>query len=202
MTKIQVLNNKIKDLLKSKPYSIELLKEIESEIKISDNSGRLAILDLIKLNLNNGEIKSLNSILGILLSTYNFDGKIEQEISIELTNALNALTQNYYELDKVSVEFSYYLIFDIYVHNPGLIEELNTENEDRLLSEIRKISRIKYSAEKRKSSDLLIALQKIIDFAYYFEKIKAEKMLKSHFLTHFDEFIRACAEDELEINFD
>ncbi|WP_239761841.1 hypothetical protein [Tenacibaculum finnmarkense] len=198
--KIQVLNNKIFELVETKGYSGKLIDEIELEIENWNENKKLTILDLVKFNLTTGDIKSLNFILGILFSTYNFDGEIEQKISVELTNTLNSLTQNHYELNKSYVEFSYYLIFDIYFHNAGLIEELNNENTKLLIREIEKIGKIEYSIDKSKDSDLLMALQKIIDLVYYFEKDKAEEILKSNFLTHFDEFVRDCAKDELKIN--
>lgn len=199
MTKIQVLNNKIFELASSKDYSTELINEIELEIENWNENGKMTILDLIKFNLANGDIKSLNFILGILFSTYDFDGKIEEKISNELISTLGLLTQTHYIQNKSKVEFSYYLIFDIYFHNPGLIEELNLEQKDDLIKEIADISKIKYLPEKSTSSDLLLVLQKIIDLAYYFEKEKAETILKSYFLTHFDEFIIDCAKDELKI---
>lgn len=200
MNKTESLNNKILGLLKSKPYSLELIEEIESEIKTFDNFKKPKILDLINLNLDNGHIKSLNSILGILYSTYDFEGEIEQKISSELIKVLNVLTETHYGLDKANVEFSYYLIFDIYFHNPGLIEGLGAEQTNDLIKEIADISNIKYPAEKSKSSDLIMALQKIIDVTSYFGKEVAELILKSYFLTHFDEFIKGCAEDQLKLN--
>ncbi|WP_299257935.1 hypothetical protein [uncultured Aquimarina sp.] len=200
MTNIQELNNKIKDLQKSKAYSVELLEEIESEIKNWNKNEELTILDLIKLNLFRSDIKSLNSILGILYSTYNFDGEIEEKVSIELINTLNILTDTHHEIDKQNVEYSYYLIFDIYFHNPGLIEELNSKQVNDLTKEIKKISKLEYSIDKSKDSDLLIAIQKIIDLTYYFGKDKAEVILKSYFLTHFDDFVKDCAEIELKRN--
>ena len=200
MTEIQHLNSKIQELMKCNVFSEELIDKIGKEIDAFDINEPLIILDLIKLNIKNEDIRSLNSILEILFSTYNFDGKTEQKISVALTETLSSLTQFYNKLKNPNIETSYYLIFDIFFHNPGLIEELNHKMRDSLIYEIKKISKFKYSIDKSKDSDLLMALQKIIEVSFYFGEQQGKKILEINFLNHFDTFIIACAKDELETN--
>lgn len=200
MTEIEILNSKIQRLLEHNVYSIELIEKIEIEINALNTKESLAILDLIGLNIKNEDIKSLNSILGILFSTYNFDGKIEQKIGFKLTETLAELTRLYYELGDSKIETSYYLIFDIFFHNPGLIEEVDYKMENPLINEIKKISELKYSLDKGKDSDLLLALQKIIDVSFYFGDESGRELLENNFLNHFDKFIIECAKEELKTN--
>ena len=200
MTEIQILNSKIQRLLEENAYSIELIEKIETEINALNTKESLAILDLIKQNVNNENIKLLNSILGILFSIYDFDGETEQIISSKLTETLAELTRLYCEFGNPSIETSYYLIFDIFFHNPGLIQELNPKIENPLINEIKKISQIKYSLDKTEDSDLLLALQKIIDISFYFGDELGKELLENNFLNHFDKFIIECAKDELKVN--
>lgn len=200
MTDIQILNSKIQRLLEENAYSIELIEKIEIEINTLNTKESLAILDLIKQNVNNKNIKLLNSILGILFSIYDFDGETEQIISAKLTETLAELTRLYCEFGNPSIETSYYLIFDIFFHNPGLIQELDPKIENPLINEIKKISEIKYSLDKTKDSDLLMALQKIIDISFYFGEKLGKEILENNFLNHFDKFISECAKDELKAN--
>ncbi|WP_316635116.1 hypothetical protein [uncultured Flavobacterium sp.] len=200
MTEIQILNSKIQRLLEYNVYSMELIEKIEMEINAFNTNESLAILDLIKLNIKNEDIKSLNSILGVLYSTYNFDGKIEQKISAKLTETLAELTRLYCEFGNPNIESSYYLIFDIFFHNPGLIQESDYKMENSLINEIKKISEIKYSLDRCSDGDLLIALQKIIDISFYFGDELGKELLETNFLNHFDKFIVECAKNELKTN--
>jgi hypothetical protein len=199
MTEIHDLNSKIQELIKCNVFSEELMDKIEGEINVFDKKKSL-ILDLIKLNIKEVDIKLLNYILEILFSTYNFDGKIEQKISVELTETLTVLTRLYNEFGIPNIETSYYLIFDIFFHNPGLIEQLNPKMRNALINEIKKISKLKYPIDKSKDSDLLMALQKIIDITFYFGEQQGKEIIEINFLNHFDTFIVACAKDELSIN--
>jgi hypothetical protein len=200
MTEIQGLNSKIQELISSNVFSGELIDKIEGEINALNTKESLAILDLIKLNIKNKDIRSLNSILEILFSTYNFDGKIEQKIGIKLTETLTELTRLYYELGDSKIETSYYLIFDIFFHNPALIQEVDYKMENPLINEIKKISELKYSLDKGTDSDLLLALQKIIDVSFYFGDESGKELLENNFLNHFDKFIVECAKEELKTN--
>lgn len=200
MTEIQGLNSKIQELISSNVFSGELIDKIEGEINALNTKESLAILDLIKLNIKNKDIRSLNSILEILFSTYNFDGKIEQKIGIKLTETLTELTRLYYELGDSKIETSYYLIFDIFFHNPALIQEVDYKMENPLINEIKKISELKYSLDKGTDSDLLLALQKIIDVSFYFGDKSGKELLENNFLNHFDKFIVECAKKELKTN--
>lgn len=117
-----------------------------------------------------------------------------------MTETLAELTQLYYELGDSKIETSYYLIFDIFFHNPGLIQEVDYKMENPLINEIKKISELKYSLDKGKDSDLLLALQKIIDVSFYFGDQSGKELLENNFLNHFDKFIVECAKEELKTN--
>jgi len=197
---IQNLNNKIQKLLKEKSYSLELINEIEIEINAFGKEKALTIIDLLKFNLNNEDVKSLHSILQVLFSTYNFDGETEQKINLALIEVLSKLSELYLLSGNLTIETCYYVIFDIYFHNTGLIDELDLKMNKSLISEIEKISRFKYSKDEKRDSDLLMALQKIIDITFYFGDELGEEILKNNFLNHFDEFIVLCAKDELQTN--
>ncbi|OXB24297.1 hypothetical protein B0A80_06270 [Flavobacterium tructae] len=200
MVDIQILNSKIQRLLECSVYSIELIEKIEIEINAFNTKESLAIIDLIKQNLKNEDIKALNSILEILYSTYNFDGKEEEIISTGLIETLTELTRLYYEFGNPSIETSYCLIFDIFFHNPGLILEFDYKMKNPLIDEIKKISEIKYSLDRRSDGDLLIALQKIISLSFYFGEEEGKELLETNFLNHFDKFVVGCAKDELRTN--
>lgn len=199
MENLQALNKRIIKLFLEKPSSIERTKKILSEINAYyANQSELVILDLVFLNLNANKIDFVNNYLATLFSTYNLDGEIEATASVGLINILHKLSEEHLPLERLKVEFSYYLIFDIYFHNPGLIKQLTSKQVDRLIKEIKKIVEIKYLPQS--DGYLIMTLEVIIDISFYFEKAKAENIIKSYFLTHPDKHLQKLAHQELKLN--
>lgn len=198
--KIQVLNDRVQKLFRSGSFSMDITKQIEAELKTLKKERAVAISDLLLFNLNNKDLKGVNAMVGFLMAVYDFEGDEEQIISLALIKILAKLTPLYRKSGNLEIETLYYLIFDIIFQNTGLIEELDLKSKEALICEIIEISKLKYSEDKPKDSDLLMALQKIIDIGFYFGDEKGKEMLKSGFLNHFDEFIAGCAKDEFETN--
>ncbi|UUF15852.1 MULTISPECIES: hypothetical protein [Flavobacterium] len=198
--KIQVLNDRIQKLFMSGSYSMDITKQIETELKAIKKEKGAAISELLLFNLNNEDLTGVNAVLGFLMAAYDFEGEEEQIISLALIKILAKLTPVYRKSGNLKIETLYYLIFDIIFQNTGLIDELDLKTKEALIFEIIEISKLKYSEDKSKDSDLLMALQMIINISFYFGDEKGREILEENFMNHFDPFIIACAKDELEIN--
>ena len=179
---------------------MDITKQIEAELKTLKKDKAVDISDLLLFNLNNKDLKGVNAMLGFLMAVYDFEGDEEQIISLALIKILAKLTPLYRKSGNLEIETLYYLIFDIIFQNTGLIEELDLKAKEALIFEIIEISKLKYSEDKSKDSDLLMALQMIINISFYFGDEKGREILEENFMNHFDPFIIACAKDELEIN--
>jgi len=199
MDELIKLNNSLNEIeITGRNYS-NLLSEYENKITQNGNTKCSALEFILDLNLKNRDLKKAQFWICFIFSTYDFENNDERKISLKLINILDVYLKEYNLLDTGSIEFSFYVIFDTYFHQPGLITELKRHETKLLIDQIYKITKIKYSLEKSTSSDLLLSLQKIITFVMYFGETEGKLILENYFKTHFDEFIRECTNDELEI---
>ncbi len=188
--KINKLIKELEVIIDEEPSSIDYendlmnrLTKIEKTLDLFDENRGNTLSFLIDENIKNNDYQRLDSTVRVIYSIYEFEDEEERKISLKIIEAIKWLIGFYQANKEVCLHSNFYNIFDLYFHNPGLIQELNLEEQKKLFELLPEIAKINYS------EDLGFELinRKILGCLVYFSNALGLKQSKDNYRSIFEE---------------